>query len=130
MQEGSNMISYATVGTNDPAKALPFYDALMKEMGASRLFDHPSGGAVYGKTGPSFGVLRPFDGNPATVGNGSMAGFALDSREDVDRFHEKVLALGGTCEGAPGLRGPEEMGFYFTYVRDLDGNKLCAFKLG
>jgi predicted lactoylglutathione lyase len=59
-----------------------------------------------------------------------MAGFELESREAVDRFHQKVLELGGSCEGAPGLRGPEELGFYFAYVRDLDGNKLCAFKVG
>ena len=124
------MISYSTVGTNDPEKALAFYDALMSEIGVKRFGDHPNGGAVYGSGKPMFGVLRPFNGQPATAGNGSMAGFELESREAVDRFHQKVLELGGSCEGAPGLRGPEELGFYFAYVRDLDGNKLCAFKVG
>lgn len=124
-------VAYATVGTNDAGKALEFYDALLGEVGLARFFDHPNGGALYGKDGKtSFGVLGPFNGKAATVGNGSMTGFALDSRDQVDTFHAKVLALGGSSEGEPGLRGPEEMGMYFCYVRDLDGNKLCAFKVG
>jgi predicted lactoylglutathione lyase len=56
-----------------------------------------------------------------------MIGFAMKSRAEVDTFYDKAMALGGTDEGAPGLRGPEEMGAYFAYFRDLDGNKLCAF---
>lgn len=125
------MVAYATVGTNDAASALEFYDALLSPFGMARYFDHPRGGAIYGKDGKTtFGVLAPFDGAPATVGNGSMTGFALESRDEVDAFHAKALELGGSCEGEPGLRGPEEMGMYFTYVRDRDGNKLCAFKVG
>lgn len=125
------MVDYATVGTNDPATALAFYDALLGPAGYARVFDHPNGGAFYGRDGMiRFGVLKPFDGNAACVGNGSMMGFALARREDVDAFHARALELGGMCEGPPGLRGPEEMGMYFTYVRDRDGNKLCAFKMG
>ena len=125
------MTTYATVGTKDPAKAVPFYEELLGKAGMTKYFDHPNGGALFGKDGKTrFGVLGPFDGNPATVGNGTMVGFELDSREDVCDFHAKALELGGTNEGDPGLRGPEEMGFYFSYFRDLDGNKLCAFKLG
>jgi predicted lactoylglutathione lyase len=67
------------------------------------------------------------DGNPATVGNGSMLAFRFESPAEVDAFHAKALALGGTDEGAPGERGPK---MYFSYFRDLDGNKLCAFCLG
>src|ERR1700747_2159094 len=103
------MVSYATVGTNDAERALKFYDALLGSIGFGRFFDSPNGGAVYGKDGQlGFGVLLPFNGEAATVGNGSMTGFALESREAVDQFHAKALALGGTCEGAPGLRGGED----------------------
>ena len=73
-----------------------------------------------------FGVLRPHDEKDASVGNGTMIGFSLANRADVDSFHAKALELGGTCEGAPGLRAGSDAA-YFTYVRDLDGNKLCAY---
>ena len=63
----------------------------------------------------------------ATVGNGAMSTFRFDTRAEVDAFHAKALALGGADEGAPGERAP---GFYMSYFRDLDGNKLCAFNLG
>jgi predicted lactoylglutathione lyase len=59
-----------------------------------------------------------------------MAALIVDSREKVDRLHAKALELGGTCEGPPGLRGPEELGKYFAYFRDLDGNKLALFRIG
>ena len=125
------MVAYATVGTNDPVRAVSFYDALLGPIGLGRMFDHPNGGAVYGKDGAfAFGVMRPFNGEAATVGNGSMAGFDLASRDAVDQFHAAVLALGGSCEGAPGPRGGDDSPHYFCYARDLDGNKLCAFKIG
>jgi catechol 2,3-dioxygenase-like lactoylglutathione lyase family enzyme len=121
-------LSYATVGSNDLEKAKTFYDALLGSAGISYLFEHPAGGHVYGKDGSLFfGVLRPFDKKPATVGNGSMVAFRFDTREEVDAFHAKALALGGTNEGDPGERVPK---FYFSYFRDLDGNKLCAINLG
>jgi predicted lactoylglutathione lyase len=72
-------------------------------------------------------VLGPYDKRSATVGNGSMSTFRFDNRAEVDAFHAKALALGGVDEGAPGERAP---GFYMSYFRDLDGNKLCAFNLG
>jgi catechol 2,3-dioxygenase-like lactoylglutathione lyase family enzyme len=122
------MLGYSTVGSNDLAKAKAFYDALLPTIGMEKRFDHPSGGRLYGhpKTG-MFGVLGTFDGQPATVGNGTMIGFGLESQEQVAAFHAKALELGGTDEGAPGLRGPKA---YFAYFRDLDGNKLCAYKFG
>ncbi|MEM1307772.1 MAG: hypothetical protein AAGG99_09615 [Pseudomonadota bacterium] len=70
-------------------------------------------------------VVTPLDGNAATVGNGTMVALACASKQDVDSVHAAALALGGTCEGAPGPRAP--MGFYCGYFRDLDGNKLNAF---
>ena len=119
------MLSYATVGSNRLEDAKAFYDALLGSIGLTPMFEHPSGGRVYGRDGQiGFGVLGPYDGAPATVGNGSMFAFALETRAAVDAFHAKALALGGTDEGAPGVRGPD---WYFTYVRDLDGNKLCAY---
>ena len=126
------MIGYALVGSNDMEKAAAFYDAFFATMGVSRLFVSPRGGIVFGSSwdSPMFGVNTPFDENPATVGNGSMVAFAAGSRANVDKLHAKALALGGIDEGAPGLRGPEEFGFYGSYCRDLDGNKLCAFHVG
>ncbi|WP_242123923.1 VOC family protein [Sphingobium sp. Sx8-8] len=125
------MPGYSTVGSNKLPEALAFYDALLGSIGIGKMFDHPSGGRIYaGKDGSFFGVLGPYDGQPATVGNGSMTGFPLDSEEKIAAFHAKALELGGTCDGAPGPRGPEGAGIYFAYVRDLDGNKLCAYKFG
>jgi hypothetical protein len=125
------MPGYATVGSNRLNEALPFYDALLAVVGVTTLFEHSSGGRVYGTPGGTmFGVVGPYDGKAATVGNGSMFGFAAHSREDVDRFHAKALELGGTSEGAPGPRGPEGSNAYLAYVRDLEGNKLCAFNMG
>jgi len=106
------MPGYATVGSNRLNEALPFYDALLAVVGVTTLFEHSSGGRVYGTPG------------------GTMFGFAAHSREDVDRFHAKALELGGTSEGAPGPRGPEGSNAYLAYVRDLEGNKLCAFNMG
>ncbi|MDB5447963.1 MAG: glyoxalase [Phenylobacterium sp.] len=121
-------LNYFTVGSNNLDQAKAFYDALLGSVGMKPRFEHGSGGRLYGSRGGGvFGVLGPYDGKPATVGNGAMAGFGLDSREEVDAFHAKALELGGTDEGAPGERGP---GAYFAYFRDLDGNKLCAYKFG
>ncbi len=121
-------LGHGTVGSNDLAKAKAFYDALLGSAGVVPMFEHPSGGRVYGKQGTIFFVvLGPYDGRPASVGNGSMHGFRFDTREEVNAFYAKALALGGADEGAPGERAPT---FYMSYVRDLDGNKLCAFCLG
>lgn len=119
---------YATVGSNDIDKAMAFYDELLGSIGMGKLLDNPDGGRFYGKPGGDlFAIVSPFNGQAATVGNGSMVGFFLNSPAEVDAFHAKVLALGGTDEGAPGFRGPEEGGAYFAYARDLDGNKLCVY---
>jgi catechol 2,3-dioxygenase-like lactoylglutathione lyase family enzyme len=121
-------LGYATVGSNDLGKAMAFYDALLGSAGIVGLFEHPSGGRIYGRDGAFFfGVLGPYNKQPATLGNGSMFAFKFDTREEVDAFYAKALALGGADEGAPGYRGPT---FYFSYFRDLDGNKLCAYFIG
>ncbi|MBV9511317.1 MAG: VOC family protein [Caulobacteraceae bacterium] len=120
-------LNYFTVGSNKLDQAKTFYDGLMGSIGMSPRFEHPSGGRLYGGEGGMFGVLGPHNGEPATIGNGSMAAFAFDTPEEVAAFHAKALELGGTCEGAPGERAP---GVYFAYFRDLDGNKLCGYKFG
>jgi len=127
------MIGYVTMGTNDLDKARGFYDALLGELGANRKMEFDSGFTLYG-TGdrrPGIAVTRPYDGNPAAAGNGHMTALAMESREMVDRMHARALELGGSDEGAPGLRSPEGPGaFYGAYFRDLDGNKLCVFRMG
>jgi predicted lactoylglutathione lyase len=76
-------------------------------------------------------VCKPFDGNAATAGNGNMASIACESRAKVDALHAKAMELGGTDEGAPGVRGEEgDQAFYGAYFRDPDGNKLAAFCIG
>jgi len=116
---------YASVGSNDLAAALPFYEELLGSIGWRPLFDNPPGGRFFGSLEEGvFAVVTPFDGKPATAGNGTMIGFGFSSRGEVDAFHCKALDLGGSDEGTPGDRGG---GSYFGYFRDLDGNKLCAW---
>jgi hypothetical protein len=110
------------------SEAKSFYDALLTMAGMTALLDHTSGGRIYGKDAkPCFAVVGPYNGKPATVGNGSMQGFCFETRQEVDAFHGKALELGGTDEGAPGERAPK---FYMSYFRDLDGNKFCAYCIG
>ena len=128
------MIGYVTLGTNDLERARSFYDALLGEIGATRKMEFPETGFTLYGTGdrrPGIAVTRPYDGAEATVGNGCMTAIAADSRASVDRLHARALELGGADEGAPGLRTPEGPGaFYGAYFRDLDGNKLCVFRMG
>ena len=123
------MLGYVTVGTNDIPRALAFYDALLAEFGAKRLIEH-DGFIAWGadvQTPPMFAIARPFDGKPATVGNGSMVALLASSKAQVDAIHRKALALGGSDEGPP---GPRSDTFYAAYFRDLDGNKLNVFFMG
>ncbi|MBU6270179.1 MAG: VOC family protein [Betaproteobacteria bacterium] len=122
------MIGYITLGTNDLARAAAFYDALLAEMAAKRVWDTDRGiGWGVSRGQPTLGLLVPFDGQPASPGNGTMVALMAGSREMVDTLHARALALGGTDEGAPGDRGG---GFYGAYFRDPDGNKLCFFHFG
>ena len=125
------MIGYVTIGTNHVAKAKTFYDALVAELGASVMFaDEKYTFYGTGWDAPMIALCAPYDGNPATVGNGAMVALQAPDRATVERVHAKALELGAADEGAPGLREPPEMHFYGAYFRDLDGNKLCAFKMG
>lgn len=122
------MIGYVTLGTNDIARACAFYDALLGELGAKRLMEGERFVAWgTGPQSPSLGVIKPYDGNEACRGNGTMVSLVVKSPAQVDAMHAKALALGGTDEGAPGERFK---GFYAGYFRDLDGNKLNFFCMG
>ena len=122
------MIGYVTLGTNDLQRAAKFYDALLGEIGAKRAMEMETFIAwATAPNTPMVSVIKPFDGKPATVGNGVMVALMMDSKAKVDALHKKALALGGKDEGAPGPRGD---GFYAGYFRDLDGNKLNAFFMG
>ncbi|MFM2356259.1 MAG: hypothetical protein RLZZ528_1995 [Pseudomonadota bacterium] len=121
------MILYITLGTSDLARAGRFYDPVMATLGLIRRTTRDSE-LGYGPDDGSrirFWVTLPFDGRPATVGNGSMPALVAPSRAAVDAFHRAALAHGGRDEGAPGLR-PYHAQFYACYVRDPDGNKLSA----
>jgi catechol 2,3-dioxygenase-like lactoylglutathione lyase family enzyme len=122
------MIGYVTLGTNDLARAARFYDAIAAEMGVGRMMDYDhfiAWGEAGGK--PGIGITEPFDGQPATVGNGVMVALEAADPAQVDRLHALALAHGGSDEGAPGPRGES---FYAAYFRDPDGNKLNAFVIG
>ena len=119
------MIGYVTLGTNDIERAGAFYDQLLGEIGAKRVMasDRFVSWAISPEA-PILAVLTPYDGNPATVGNGVMVALAVGSHEEVDALYKKAIELGGSDEGAPGQRSET---FYAGYFRDLDGNKLDAY---
>jgi catechol 2,3-dioxygenase-like lactoylglutathione lyase family enzyme len=119
------MIGYVTLGTNDLPRAAAFYDALLAELGAKRFMEFETFIAwATSPTAPGLALTKPFDGNPATVGNGVMAAFVVDSPEKVDRVYQRAIERGAKDEGPAGPRGD---GFYAGYFRDPDGNKLNVF---
>jgi hypothetical protein len=116
------MINYVMVGTNSFEEAVAFYEVLMTAMGATRAYSTAKNvGWGWGIGTPMFIVTTPFNQQQASIGNGSMVAFDVDSAELVDALHAKALALGGTSEGDPGPRGEH---LYVGYCRDLDGNKF------
>ncbi|MCC7460921.1 MAG: VOC family protein [Gammaproteobacteria bacterium] len=121
------MIGYTTVGTNDLARATAFYEQLFAPLGVKRAFENERVVSWTTGSGPSFGVIKPFDGRTATAGNGTMIALAVDKPATVDALHRKAIELGGRDEGPPGERFK---GFYGAYFRDLDGNKLAVFCAG
>ena len=123
------MIGYVILGTNDLPKAASFYDDLLGVIGLKRQMDFGERGCGWGKNMDAvmLCVMTPFNGDPATVGNGTMTAIGVDSRKEVDLIHAKALELGAENEGAPGLRAEGGDGFYAAYFRDLDGHKLDVF---
>ncbi|MBY6064994.1 VOC family protein [Pseudidiomarina sediminum] len=126
------MISYTMVGTNDFNRALKFYEQVMADLGMDVCWKG-DGAIAYGKKDdlkvPNFIVGKPFDGEPATVGNGTMTSFWCNDPAHVDKLYRTAIDHGGQSEGEPGYRPQYMEGFYAAYVRDLDGNKLAFVNL-
>lgn len=124
------MFSYVALGTTDLPRAVAFYDAVLALLGHQRIDNYDPGAtsAAWGldDPGPHLWVTLPFDGHPASTGNGTMVSFLAPTRTAVDAFHAAALAHFGQDEGSPGLRPQYGPHFYAAYVRDPDGNKLNA----
>ena len=122
------MIGYVTIGAKDTAAALPFWDAVLGEIGYERGF-FEGGWAGYGPKGGDANVYicPPHDGQPARAGNGIMIGFQAPSKEAVKAAYEAGLSKGGTDEGGPGPRPADSTTFWGAYLRDPTGNKICVF---
>lgn len=125
------MFSHVMVGTNDIEKSRRFYDAVLGVLGAGEPFRNvsPAGRTrlFYRHEGNTFSVSETLDGEPATGANGGTIGFKCSSPEQVKAFHDTAVAHGGvSIEDPPGLRDNGMGGMHLAYVRDPDGNKLCA----
>lgn len=117
------MFSHVMVGSNDTDRAKAFYDALFDKPG--RCDD--KGRVSYGRKGSVFMISKPIDGQPATNSNGGTIGFNFDTPEEVDAWHQRGIGAGGTAiEDPPGFRENAFGKLYLAYLRDPDGNKLCA----
>jgi predicted lactoylglutathione lyase len=122
------MIGYVTLGTNDIQRAAAFYDALLGEMGAKRVMDYETFIMWAIKPGtPGLCVIKPYDKQAATVGNGVMVSLAAGGKDQVDKLYKKAISLGAKDEGPA---GPRSDNFYAGYCRDLDGNKIAFFHMG
>ena len=125
------MYSHMMVGTNDIEKSKTFYDAIFTAVGGKEAIIDPQGRLVYLHNGTAFLVTPPIDGAPATSGNGMTVGFAMESTELADAWHAAGAAAGGKpIEDPPGWREGGGQRLYLAYLRDPDGNKLCALHNG
>ena len=123
------MYSHNMVGSNDIDRSKKFYDATFKAMGGREGIKDDKGRLIYMLNDGMFLVTPPIDGKPATAGNGCTVGFAMESPEQANAWHEAGVANGGTAiEDAPGVRSASFGDLYLAYLRDPDGNKLCALK--
>lgn len=126
------MFSHFTIGTHDLPRAEAFYDAVLAPLGIERVASKFSGWAAWYRPGEAdrFWVGRPYNGLPASWGNGSMVAFAAPSRAAVDAAYGAALAAGATCEGPPGARESYAPDYYGAYIRDPDGNKVHFVRRG
>lgn len=120
-----SLISHISVGTNDFDRAVTFYDTVLEALGCRRIMEHP-GAIAWGRAYPEFWVQTPYNGQPATVGNGTHFGFIATSREEVHAFYEAALQAGGKGDGEPGPRSEYGEPYYGCFIRDLDGHKIEA----
>lgn len=121
------MFSHMMVGSNDIARSKKFYDALFAATGGKPGMEDDKGRLIYAHRGSMFLVSKPIDGEPACHANGGTIGFAVNSPEEADAWHAAGAANGGTAiEDAPGVRTGGFGSLYLAYLRDPDGNKLCA----
>ncbi|MFL0415213.1 VOC family protein [uncultured Sphingomonas sp.] len=121
------MFSHMMVGSNDIGRSKKFYDALFASVGGRPAIEDDRGRLIYMHNGGLFLVTKPIDGQPATHANGGTIGFAMDGPEQADAWHKAGVEAGGTAiEDAPGVRSGAAGNLYLAYLRDPDGNKLCA----
>jgi len=121
------MYSHMMIGSNDLDRSRKFYDALFGAIGGKAGIQDEKGRLIYLHNGGIFMVTRPIDGQPATHANGATIGFAMDGPAQADAGHKAGVENGGTAiEDAPGVRPGDGMSLYLAYLRDPDGNKLCA----
>ena len=125
------MFSHIMIGSNGLEKSKTFYDALFIALGGRAGSIDPKGRLLYIHRKNIFMVTTPIDGNPATVANGSTIGFAADTPEQADAWHKAGAAAGGEpIEDEPGWREGPAGKLYLAYLRDPDGNKICALCRG
>lgn len=125
------MYSHMMVGSNDLEKSKAFYDATFGALGGKPGITDPKGRLIYLYNGGVFMISAPIDGEPATHANGATIGFAMDGPEQADAWHAAGLTAGGkTIEDPPGWRDQPSGRMYLAYLRDPDGNKLCALHRG
>ena len=123
------MYSHNMVGSNDVDRSKKFYDAVFSAMGGRAGMKDDKGRLIYMYNDGLFMVTPPIDGQPATAGNGCTVGFTMATPEQADAWHAAGVANGGTAiEDAPGVREGSFGKIYLAYLRDPDGNKLCALK--
>ena len=125
------MYSHMMVGSDDLDKAKAFYDATFAALGGKPGITDPKGRLIYLHNGGVFMVTKPIDGEPCSHGNGMTIGLAMDSPEQAKAWHDAGLAAGGvSIEDPPGWREQPSGRMYLAYLRDPDGNKLCALHRG
>lgn len=121
------MFSHMMVGSNDIARSRKFYDALFAAIGGKPAMQDARGRLIYAHNGNLFLVTKPIDNKDATHANGGTIGFAMASPEQADAWHAAGVANGGiSIEDPPGIRQGSAGAMYLAYLRDPDGNKLCA----
>ena len=122
------MIGFVMIGTNNLESSSKFYDIILKPLGLVKSINTERYIGYASEKKPDFiefYITKPYNNKLATAGNGTMISFLTNSKHSVDMFHKAALEIGAKDEGMPGLR-PSDGSIYYAYIRDLDGNKICA----